>query len=62
VQGMNFFAANLLYHAEEYIAFWIMTMVFEMFELREIYAPSNLIIIIVLLFNNKKNYRFAWTF
>jgi hypothetical protein len=38
---MNYFAANLLYHAEEFVAFWTMTMIFEMFELREIYAPSN---------------------
>ena len=37
---MNFFAANLLFHAEEYVAFWTMSMIFEMLELREIYAPS----------------------
>ena len=37
---MNFIAASLLYHAEEYIAFWLLVMLFEMFELRDIYLPS----------------------
>jgi len=39
VQGMNFIAASLLYHAEEYIAFWILVMIFEIFEMRDIYLP-----------------------
>ena len=39
VQGMNFIAASLLYHAEEYIAFWIIVMIFEIFEMRDIYLP-----------------------
>ena len=42
VQGMNFIAAILLYHAEEYIAFWLFIMIFERFEMRDIYLPSNI--------------------
>lgn len=41
VQGMNFIAASFLYHAEEYIAFWLLVMMFELFEMRDIYAKSN---------------------
>ena len=41
VQGMNFIAAALLYHAEEYIAFWLFILIFERFEMRDIYLPSN---------------------
>lgn len=40
VQGMNFIAALFCYHAEEYIAFWLMTMVIEMFEMRDLYQPN----------------------
>ena len=40
VQGMNFLAGNLLYHSEEFVAFWLFVMLFEMFELRDIYLPS----------------------
>ena len=39
VQGMNFIAGSLLYHSEEYIAFWLLVMIFEKFELRDIYLP-----------------------
>ena len=39
---MNFIAASLLYHAEEYIAFWLLVMLFEIFELRDIYLPSKI--------------------
>ena len=42
VQGMNFIAAALLYHAEEYIAFWLFILIFERFEMRDIYLPSNI--------------------
>lgn len=38
---MNFIAANLLFHSEEFIAFWLLVMLFEIFELRDIYLPSN---------------------
>lgn len=41
VQGMNFIAGSLLYHAEEYIAFWLVVAVTEMFEMRDIYLPGN---------------------
>lgn len=40
VQGMNFIGASLLYHAEEYITFWLLVMIFEIFEMRDIYLPS----------------------
>jgi len=40
VQGMNFIAAALLYHAEEYLAFWLMALIFETFEMRDIYLPG----------------------
>jgi len=43
VQGMNFIAASLLYHAEEYIAFWILVMIFEIFEMRDIYLPRKIL-------------------
>jgi len=39
VQGMNFIAASLLFHAEEYVTFWILVMIFEIFEMRDIYLP-----------------------
>ena len=44
VQGMNFIAASLLYHSEEYIAFWLLAMILEHFELRDIYLPSKIFI------------------
>jgi len=34
---MNFLAAVLAYHAEEYIAFWLLVSIFEEFEMRDIY-------------------------
>lgn len=37
---MNYIAGNLLYHAEEYIAFWLLEMIFERLELRDVYLPS----------------------
>ena len=37
---MNFIAGNLLFHAEEYLAFWLLVMLFEIFELRDIFLPS----------------------
>eukprot|EP01017_Pseudomicrothorax_dubius_P025450 TRINITY_DN2752_c0_g2_i3.p1 TRINITY_DN2752_c0_g2~~TRINITY_DN2752_c0_g2_i3.p1 ORF type:complete len:527 (-),score=93.89 TRINITY_DN2752_c0_g2_i3:668-2248(-) len=39
VQGMNFLAGAFLFHAEEYISFWLIVLLFEIFELREIYMP-----------------------
>lgn len=41
VQGMNYIAAFFLYHAEEYVAFWLIVVLFELFELRDVYLPSN---------------------
>lgn len=40
VQGMNFIAGLFCYHAEEYIAFWLMAMVIEIFEMRDIYKSN----------------------
>ena len=40
VQGMNFVTASILYHAEEYVAFWILILIFEKAEMREIYMHS----------------------
>ena len=37
---MNFIAASILYHAEEYVAFWIMAMVFEKCEMMDIYQAG----------------------
>lgn len=41
VQGMNFIVGSLLYHAEEYIAFWLLVMIVENFEMRDVFMPSN---------------------
>lgn len=41
VQGMNFIAGALLCHSEEYVAFWLLVMAIEKFEMRDIYLPSN---------------------
>jgi len=37
---MNFIAGFLIFHAEEYIAFWLLTMLYESLELRDIYMAS----------------------
>lgn len=40
VQGMNYIVGFFLFHAEEYIAFWLLALMFELFELRDVYLPS----------------------
>jgi hypothetical protein len=40
VQGMNFIAGSLLYHASEEIAFWLFVSLVEDYELRDIYLPG----------------------
>lgn len=40
VQGMNFIAAALLWHAEEVAAFWLLVHLMEDYELRDNYSPS----------------------
>jgi len=40
VQGMNFIAGSLLFHAEEYIAFWVLVSLFEELEMRDIFLPK----------------------
>jgi len=52
---MNFIAGNLLYHAEEYLGFWLLVMLFEQFELRDIYMPSFLLILEGVIYKYKKN-------
>jgi len=37
---MNFIAGSLLFHAEEYIAFWVLVSLFEELEMRDIFLPS----------------------
>lgn len=43
---MNFIAGFFIFHAEEYIAFWLLTMVYETLEMRDIYMAS-----IIKIFN-----------
>ena len=59
---MNFIAAALLYHAEEYIAFWLFIMIFERFEMRDIYLPSNVFSFIGLLISFLRFARIDQTF
>lgn len=40
VQGMNFIAAALVYHCNPEIAFWLLTTLFEEFELRKNYSDG----------------------
>mmetsp|Transcript_8004 Transcript_8004/g.7502 ORF Transcript_8004/g.7502 Transcript_8004/m.7502 type:complete len:275 (-) Transcript_8004:291-1115(-) len=40
VQGMNFIVGSLLYHCNEAIAFWMLTTLFETFEMRDIFEPQ----------------------
>ena len=42
VQGMNYLAGIMVYHAEEDIAFWLLVEIFEMFEMRDIYLPCTI--------------------
>lgn len=37
---MNHIAGSFLYHAEEFVAFWLMCILFENLEMRDIYLPS----------------------
>eukprot|EP01017_Pseudomicrothorax_dubius_P025059 TRINITY_DN2672_c0_g1_i10.p1 TRINITY_DN2672_c0_g1~~TRINITY_DN2672_c0_g1_i10.p1 ORF type:complete len:455 (+),score=55.26 TRINITY_DN2672_c0_g1_i10:268-1632(+) len=61
VQGMNFLAGSLLYHSEEFVAFWLLVMIIEKFELRDIYLPElpglskHMQIMEVLLFQHQKD-------
>lgn len=50
---MNYIAGNLLYHSEEYVAFWLLAMIFELFEMRDIYMPS---IYIIFIYNININH------
>jgi len=43
---MNFIASALIYHAEDYISFWLFVSVIETFELRDVYIKSKIIIYI----------------
>ncbi len=58
---MNFIAGSLLYHAEEYIAFWVLVSLFEELEMRDIFLPKlpglskHCQITEILLFNYKPN-------
>lgn len=37
---MNYIAANLVFHAEETLAFWLLDHLFKKFQIRDIYIPS----------------------
>jgi len=47
---MNIIAAAILYHAEEYLAFWILTILFEKLEIRDVFLPSIIFLEILILF------------
>jgi len=40
---MNLIAGSLLYHAEEYISFWLLKLLINKLNLRELYIDSNLL-------------------
>lgn len=37
---MNLIVGAMLYHAEEYLAFWMTCMIFESLEMRDIFLPG----------------------
>ncbi len=37
---MNYIVAFVLYHAEEYVTFWLICALFELLEIRDIYLPG----------------------
>jgi hypothetical protein len=39
---MNFIAANIVYHAEEWLAFWVLELIFERLEIRDVFLPSKI--------------------
>jgi len=39
-QGLNFIFSVLLYHSEEYMAFWLFDSIFEKYQLHEIYSAN----------------------
>jgi len=43
VQGINFIVGSLLFHAEEYIAFYLLEMLIGRYEMRDIYQDGNFI-------------------
>ena len=42
VQGMNFIVGSFLYHADEYIVFWLIVELLENFDMRFIYCDGKL--------------------
>ncbi len=44
---MNFIVANIIFHAEEWMSFWILETIFDKLEIRDIYLPSKKILIII---------------
>jgi len=37
---MNFIASSLIYHCDEFVAFWLLTIIIKDLELKDIYLPS----------------------
>jgi hypothetical protein len=42
-QGMNFIASSLVYHCDEFAAFWLLANLIKQLELNDIYLPSKCI-------------------
>ena len=47
---MNFVASSLIFHCDEWVAFWLMVHIFDLLKMKDIYLPS---IFFVLLMNKK---------
>jgi hypothetical protein len=47
---MNYIAANLLFHAEETLAFWLFEHLFKKFQIRDLYIASTTNFIDFLIF------------
>ncbi len=46
---MNYIAANLIYHAEEPLAFWLFDHLFKKFQIRDLYIASSLFLFYLVL-------------
>ena len=50
---MNYIAANLLYHADETLAFWLLEYNFKKYQIRDLYIASKSIFNIIFKGKNK---------
>ena len=44
---MNYIAATLLYHCEDFMAFWLLVSIFESIDMRDLYIASIKYIILI---------------